>query len=118
LIEGWATYCELNVYDSKYSKVLESMYKEFLNLSLSNKTINEKVNILYKNKINYGFSKKDTLNTILNFTQYPGFVESYYFGAFWIDMMVKDVYETPIEFLNGLKGRNIGDFIFCKQNVI
>lgn len=111
LVEGWATFCEWNVKKTDYSRTLKNRGKEFLEISLDkNKSLEEKINMLYANSIKRGYSKDQAINTILYFSQYPTFLESYYLGALCIEVMInKGVFRNPADFLDYLKNKTWGE---------
>ncbi|MBZ4663585.1 MAG: hypothetical protein JG776_1300 [Caloramator sp.] len=111
LIEGWATYCEWNVTNTLYSNSLRERGKEFLRISLiENKNCKDKINYIYENKIKRGYTIEQAINSVLYFSQYPGFIESYYLGALCLEEMIRNkVFNKPVDFLEYLKGKTWGE---------
>lgn len=111
LIEGWATYCEWNVNDTFYSNSLRERGKEFLRISLlDNRECIEKIKYIYENKLKRGYTTDQAINSVLYFSQYPGFLESYYLGAICIEEMIRNnVFDRPIQFLEYLKDKTWGE---------
>lgn len=109
LIEGWATFCEWNTYPSKYVDAIKHNAKVFLwesfNLSLDSFADS----IVERNK-----KKKKPLrkyvNNLIYATQYIGYIESYYLGALWLELLFKDGKHTPKSFLDMLSKTNKGEF--------
>lgn len=95
LIEGYATFVEFFINISDYSKFLKQQYSKIA-LSI----------------LDYDF-KTTTVEDIeleRNLTQYVGYKESYYWGAFMIDYFIKSKkYKNIKEFLDFLKENNISD---------
>lgn len=111
LIEGWATFCEWNVKKTDYSNSLKNRGKEFLRVSLAKDiSLDNKISTFYQNNIKRGYSKEQALNTVLYFTQYPTFLESYYLGALCIEVMINNkILKKPSELLNYLKNKTWGE---------
>lgn len=111
LVEGWATFAEWNVKESQYTKILRNRAREFLSLSIFEKIDNkERIKRIYNNKIKSGYTKEQAINSVLYFTQYPGFMESYYMGAICIEEMLNNkIFHKPIDFLNSLKNKTWGE---------
>lgn len=110
IIEGWATFCEWNTYKTNYATQIRNNAKCFLNESLM-VNIETKANSIYERKIKQGFSSEEAIRTTLYTTQYIGFLESYYLGAFWIEYFCEKNKTNGQGFLNFLHGRNIGEFM-------
>lgn len=92
LIEGFATYTEINSIHSNYSNNLRHNYSNFILKILENKL------------------DELSLDNIYISNQYVGYRESYYFGAFAIEYFINQKYIKELDFLNDLKKRNKGDF--------
>lgn len=58
-----------------------------------------------------GYRTIEALRTTRYATQYLGYLESYYYGAIWIELFIKKNNIKPRTFLSFLSKRNIGDFL-------
>lgn len=110
LIEGWATYCEWNVKDTSYSRSLKERGKEFLDISiLKSIGCKDKIELIYNRNIKRGYTKEQAINSVLYFSQYPGFLESYYLGALCIEEIVNSkAFGKPLKFLEYLNDKTWG----------
>lgn len=111
LIEGWATYCEWNVRNTYYSSSLRERGKMFLDISLLEPdSSEEKITKIYNSKIKRGYTHDQAINSVLYFSQYPGFIESYYLGAICIENMINNkVFCKPADLLEYLKDKTWGE---------
>lgn len=111
LIEGWATYCEWNVKDTSYSRSLKERGKEFLDISiLKSIGCKDKIELIYNRNIKRGYTKEQAINSVLYFSQYPGFLESYYLGALCIEEIVNSkAFGKPLKFLEYLNDKTWGE---------
>ena len=111
LIEGWATFCEWNVKETNYARSLRERGRRFLNISLlQQSSAEQKISSLYQNMLERGYSVDQAVNTILYFSQYPGFTESYYLGAICIEEMIRNkVFRKPVDLLQYLRNRTWGE---------
>lgn len=110
LIEGWATYCEWNTSDLGYSKDLKLKAADWLRMSSLNINMEEKAELVYSKRIELGSSSEGALNDIVYLSQYPLYIEQYYWGAFFFEYAFKNIFKSPKEFLEYMKGKNWGDF--------
>lgn len=92
LIEGYATYTEINSLKSAYTNNLEIAYA---------KTIINALNL------NYDVLNKGSIRLV---NQKKGYLESYFFGCFAIEYYVKNKFGSPKSFLEFLSQSNKGDF--------
>lgn len=94
LIEGYATYVEFHIEITKYSQVLKQRYSKIALDMLE-------------------FNCEDTKNSLeknIYMTQYIGYMESYYWGAFMIDYFITSgKFNNINEFLEYLSTNNISE---------
>lgn len=109
IVEGWATYVEWNSVESAYAKTCRNNALLFLKENAMN-DVNERAERIYQRKIKQGYSESEALRTTRYATQYLGYLESYYYGALWIEVFIKKKNVLPRAFLSFLSNKNIGDF--------
>ena len=109
LIEGWATYCEWNTYPSTYVNAVRhnAMACLWESAHLSADELAE--SIFVRNKRKKRPFKKYVTNLVYS-TQYVGFMESYYLGALWLELIFKSGKYTPLSFLQMLASSSKGEF--------
>lgn len=110
IVEGWATYVEWNSIESDYAKTCRNNALFFLKGNAIG-NINERATRTYNQKIEQGYRTIEALRTTRYATQYLGYLESYYYGAIWIELFIKKNNIKPRTFLSFLSKRNIGDFL-------
>lgn len=98
IIEGWATYAEWNSIESAYAKTCRNNALLFLKENALN-DVDERAARIYQRKIKQGYSESEALRTTRYATQYLGYLESYYYGALWIELFMKKNNILPCEFL-------------------
>ena len=109
IIEGWATYVEWNSIESDYAKKCRNNALYFLKENAIN-NVNERAERTYQRKIKQGYGESEALRTTQYATQYLGFLESYYYGALWIELFIKKKNVLPRMFISFLSNKNVGDF--------
>ena len=92
IIEGYATFVELNTVDSIYANNLRHRYAKIILSILNNET------------------EALSFNSLFNVNQNIGFVESYYFGAFMIEYFIRNKFKSAKEFLAFISKNNLGEF--------
>ncbi len=118
LIEGWATYAEWHAVESDYSKNIRNNSLYFLK-EMKEKDLNKRATKIYNKKLAQGYSETEALRTIDYATQYIGFLDSYYYGALFIELFLFEKKLSPKDFINFLCNNNIGDFfaIWTEKNI-
>ncbi|MBB6451625.1 hypothetical protein HNQ94_000046 [Salirhabdus euzebyi] len=110
LIEGWATYCEWNTVNSDYASYLRSNAGAYFKLLDRGKDIDELLYELFKKQLKHN-TEKQALYAITYFSEYPGFNESYFMGAYWLDYKINiGDFSNPVDFLEFLSVKPWGDF--------
>jgi len=114
LIEGWATYVEWHTVNNEYARYLRANAKrnlELLKANTSKQSVNEKLETLY-NDSRRSNTENQAKYSLIYFSQYPGFLESYYLGAYWLDYKITaGDFSAPKDFLQHLVDQGAwGDF--------
>ena len=109
LIEGWATYCEWNTYPSAYVNAIKHNALAFLWESMNLPCDDFADSIVNRNKKKKKPFKKYVTNLIYS-TQYVGYIESYYLGALWMELVFNNGQFTPKSFLDMLSKNSKGEF--------
>lgn len=109
LIEGWATYCEWNTFPSTYVDAIKHNALVFLWESMNLSCNDFADSIVNRNKKKKKPFKKYVTNLIYS-TQYVGYIESYYLGALWMELMLNNGNLTPKSFLDMLSKNSKGEF--------
>ncbi len=111
LIEGWATFVEWHSVQSDYSRQIREYDCALLTQCLLLNG-NELANNVLSLRKSLGFSHESNIRTALYATQYIGFLESYYLGALWVELFLSESAIKPLDMLNNLSNRNVGDFFY------
>ena len=94
LIEGYATFVELTANLNDYSNHLRQRYAHIAAQMLSSTYLNQ-----------------STPNSLIYYTQYIGYLESYYLGAFMIEYLLHEKnYNSIDDFISHITKSQIGDF--------
>ena len=110
LVEGWATFCEMNTLPSEYISAIRHNYLVLLHNSYFCGH-NELAEIIWENKRRQNVPFRHAFQSLVYVTQYVGYLQSYYLGALWLELAIgTNKYPTPKEFLHSIRGRNKGDF--------
>ena len=111
LINGWSLFAMWHYNQNAYTRNLKvicgNLGKAFLGSSLA-KGANRAYNYML------GLMPKDeALQYLIYITQYPGYLESYIFGAIAVEECINRGFaSSPADLLNTLKLVNIGDYLF------
>ena len=109
LVEGWATYCEWNTYPSKYVNVIKHNALSFLWESY-NLSLDEFANSIAKRNRKKRKPLRKYISNLIYSTQYIGYIEAYYLGAIWMELLFHRGKYTPKSFLDMLSKTNKGEF--------